>query len=112
MGMFEINSYGSVDVVKVAGRVDSSNAPELDSALKGLQDSNRYKFVIDLAQVDYMSSAGLRTLVSALRTSKKRSGDVRLARPSERVTEVLELAGLTSLFQIFNDQTAAVGSYT
>ncbi len=107
----EVNSYKSVDLVKVSGRIDSSNAPAFDEALKQLTDNGRYKIVLELSDVDYMSSAGLRAMVSALRTCKSRFGDVRLASPSSRVNEVLGLAGLSSLFETYADPTAAVGSF-
>jgi anti-anti-sigma factor len=61
--------------------------------------------------VTYMSSAGLRAIVALLRESKKHRGDVRIATPSERVKEVLQLAGLDSLFDMYDDETAAVGSF-
>ena len=107
----EVESFKSVDLVKVSGRIDSASAPALDEALKQLTENGRYKLVLELSGVEYMSSAGVRALVSALRTCKGRFGDVRIANPSERVQEVLELAGLTSLFQSYDDATAAVGSF-
>ncbi|GAB4145510.1 MAG: STAS domain-containing protein [Candidatus Promineifilaceae bacterium] len=113
MTNFAINveSFKRVDLVTVAGRVDSSNASELDTVLQSLLNNNRHNIVLDLGQVSYMSSAGLRAVVSALRESKKNGGDLRLASPSERVTEVLELSGLNSLFEKFDDLTHAVGSF-
>ena len=107
----EVTSYARVDVVTVAGRIDSNNASQLDEAFSQLADKDRYNLVLELSGVEYMSSAGLRALVTALRTAKRHNGDVRIATPSERITEVLDLAGLTSLFQVFGDITAAVGSY-
>lgn len=113
MGIANNKTYGNVDIVEVNGRIDSSNAHELDNAFKGLAGNNRFKLIADLSQVDYMSSAGLRALVSALKECKKHlGGDLRLCQPSERAAEVLDLSGLTSLFEIYDDQTAAVGSYT
>jgi anti-sigma B factor antagonist len=106
-----VESFKRVDLVNVSGRVDSSNAPQLDSRLKELVNDGRYSLVLNLSAVDYMSSAGLRSLVSALRDCKKRGGDVRLAQPSERVAEVLSLAGLDSVFQVYENSTEAVGSY-
>lgn len=104
-----------VTLVTTAGRVDSSNAAELDNALKEIMNDGNYNIVLNLNAVSYMSSAGLRALVSALRECKKHRGDVRLSEPSERVAEVLDLAGLTvaeaPLFQVFDDDTAAVGSF-
>ncbi len=108
----ETKTYGNVDAVIVNGRIDSSNASELDDAFKGLTDNGRYKLIIDATGVNYMSSAGLRTLISSLKTCKKKGGDLRICQPSERVAEVLSLAGLTDLFEIYDNRTAAVGSFT
>lgn len=104
-----------VSLVTVAGRIDSSNAKELDAALAEVMGDGRYQIVVNLGDVNYMSSAGLRALVSALRECKKKGGDMRVSTPSERVAEVLDLAGLTSglnpLFTVFSDDTTAVGSF-
>ena len=101
----------NVTVVTVAGRVDSATAPELENALKQLVDGSQNRLVLDLAGVDYMSSAGLRAMVSTLKSVKRNNGDLRLANPSSRVGEVLRLAGLTSIFSIYSSQSEAVGSY-
>jgi len=106
-----IEQHKRVDVIAVSGRIDSSSVREFDAALKGVLDSSRHNIVLDLAQVDYMSSAGLRAMVAALRECKKKGGDVRLGPMSNRVSEVLSLAGLDSLFQAYKDTTAAVGSF-
>ena len=106
-----VESMKRVDLVTVNGRIDSSNAAHFEKSLEELMETGRHKLVLNLTGVSYMSSAGLRTLVSALKECKKRSGDVRLAAPSERVAEVLSLAGLDSLFQVYDDDTAAVGSF-
>jgi anti-sigma B factor antagonist len=106
-----IEKHRRVDVISVTGRIDSNSAREFDAALKGVLESSRHNIVLELAQVDYMSSAGLRAMVVALRECKKKGGDVRLGPLSERVSEVLSLAGLDSLFQVYKDTTAAVGSF-
>jgi len=67
--------------------------------------------ILDLSNLDFMSSAGLRGTVSSLKACKSGGGNLVLATPSKRVIEVLELAGLTSLFTVFDDVTAAVGSF-
>jgi anti-sigma B factor antagonist len=106
-------SHKRVDLFTVSGRIDSSNANEFDTAVKGALAEGRHNLVLDLSGVSYMSSAGLRVMVAALRECKKlpNNGDVRLSSPSERVAEVLELAGLNSMFQTFEDTTSAVGSF-
>jgi anti-sigma B factor antagonist len=106
-----VENYKRVDMVTVSGRVDGSNAGELEAAFNGLTDEGRYQIVAELSGVEYMSSAGLRALVATMRECKKHRGDLRLATPSDRINEVLELAGLDSIFQIFDDPAAAVGSF-
>ncbi|HEY4691650.1 MAG TPA: STAS domain-containing protein [Anaerolineae bacterium] len=100
-----------VNVVSVSGRVDSAAAPDLEKSLQSLIESRRNQIVVELADVDYMSSAGLRALVSALKAAKKGGGDLVIARPSSRVREVIDLAGLTSVFTMHDDTLEAVGSF-
>jgi anti-sigma B factor antagonist len=67
--------------------------------------------VLDLSHVDFMSSAGLREMVNSLKSARKASGDLRLAQPSDRVREVLEMAGLDTIFRIYSTQADAIDSY-
>lgn len=106
-----VQSLKRVDLITVSGRVDSSTAPELEETLEDRMNEGRYNLVLEMSGVNYLSSAGLRALVAALRTCKKKGGDVRLANPSERVAEVMALAGLDTLFTMYDDVTIAVGSY-
>ncbi len=108
-----VSAHQHVTLVEVGGRIDSMNANELGEALTQAIDGGHTQLVLDLANVDYMSSAGLREIVSALKSVKKipGSGDLRLAQPSPRVREVLEMAGLDTIFQIFSTQAEALGSY-
>jgi anti-sigma B factor antagonist len=103
--------FKRVAVMSVTGRVDSATAPELESQLRALVDGGKTHIVLDLKNVEYMSSAGLRAMVSTLKSVKRVNGDLRLANPSARVEEVLHLAGLTSIFTMFPTQEAAVGSF-
>jgi anti-anti-sigma factor len=112
--MIDISVSGqqNVTLIEVRGRVDSMNADKLGETLTTEIDSGRTQIVLDLAGVEYMSSAGLREIVSALKRAKRGpGGDVRIAQPSYRVREVLEMAGLDTIIQIYPTQVEAVGSY-
>ncbi|MCI0711706.1 MAG: STAS domain-containing protein [Chloroflexi bacterium] len=98
-------------LIEVSGRVDSTTADQLGKALNDAIDEGQSQLVLDLSRVDYMSSAGLRELVSALKRLQRGRGDLRLAALSERVEEVLELAGLDEIFKIYETQVEAVGSF-
>lgn len=105
-----VSERDHVTLMEASGRIDSMNAHELGEALTLAIDGGHIHIVLDLAKVDYMSSAGLREIVSALKKVRGR-GDLRLAQPSPRVQEVLEMAGLDTIFQIYSSQVEAVGSY-
>lgn len=107
-----VETFKRVDLITVSGRIDSSSVSKLEETLNKLFEDGRRNLVIDLSDVHYMSSAGIRALVSAKRSAARGlGGGVRLVNPSERVGEVLDLAGLTSFFDIYEDRAAAVGSF-
>ena len=106
-----VSEMKRVQLFEVIGRVDSTNASELGAALDRAADEGRTSMVLDLSGVDYMSSAGLRQMVRVLKRVKRGGGDLRIANPSERVKEVLELAGLDTIFEIYPTQVEAVGSF-
>lgn len=105
-----VSERAHVTLVEASGRIDSMNAHELGEALNREIEGGHVQLVLDLAGVDYMSSAGLREIVSALKKIRS-TGDLRLAQPSPRVQEVLEMAGLDTIFQIYPSQVEAVGSF-
>jgi anti-sigma B factor antagonist len=106
-----ISEMHRVTLIELSGRIDSTNATQLGDALGAQIDAGRHQLVLDLSRVDYISSAGLRELVSALKRVKAANGDLRLATLSDRVVEVLTLAGLDIIFKVFPTQVEAVGSF-
>lgn len=104
-------SYKRSSVVNVSGRVDSNTAPAFEEALKMLLQGGQHNIVLDLNGVEFLSSAGLRAMVSTLKACKGGGGNLVVAAPSNRVIEVMQLAGLTPLFTMCDDVTAAVGSF-
>ncbi len=106
-----VSQLKRVTLMELTGRIDSTNANQLGDALNESIADGRNQLVLDLSGVEYMSSAGLREMVAALKQCRKGTGDVRLANPSDRVKEVLELAGLDTIFDIYDTQVEAVGSF-
>jgi anti-sigma B factor antagonist len=100
-----------VDIVKVSGRVDSATAAEFDNALKGLIDHGRRRIVVDCEALEYVSSAGLRALLSALKAAKGGGGNLVLARANDRVRDTLSLVGFHTLFLQYTDLVDAVDAF-
>ena len=108
----DIHPLKRCTLITLQGRVDSSKAPELEARLKELMAEGVYRFVIDLSQVEFVSSAFLRVLIAASKATRRfNRGDVYLAEVPPRIHDVLDLAGLLPLFKIFDTQTEAVGNW-
>ena len=104
--------YKHCDLLSVKGKVDSYTAPDLSKAIEMLNHDGQFKIVFDMGELEYMSSAGFRALLIGQRNCKRYNrGEMVLAAVPKRIMEALELTGFTPLFRIFDDVTAAVGSF-
>jgi anti-sigma B factor antagonist len=107
-----VQEFKHCDLIAVQGRVDSATAPQLAQALETANENGKYKLVMDMANLEYMSSAGFRALLATQRNCKKYNrGEVVLANVPNRIREALELAGFTELFKSFDDTLTAVGHF-
>jgi anti-anti-sigma factor len=101
---------GEVTVVTIAGRVDSVTAASLDSELDKVVRENS-KLVLDLNDVEYLSSAGVRSIIRVSQSAKKSGGGVKLAAIPAQVLEVLENVGVTHMMQSYPSVDAAATSF-
>ncbi len=107
----ETDNTQTISVMKVKGRVDSETAPELDDALTKLLQNNRNKIVLNLQEVNYISSAGLRAMVKAYQSANKSGGDVRLAAVSEPIEVILRTVGMMQMFKMFSTSEEAAAGF-
>jgi anti-sigma B factor antagonist len=83
--------------ISVSCRVDTVTAPELEA---GLKFGDAECVVIDLADVPYMSSAGLRLLLTAHKTMLARGGELQIAGVQPSVKEVLDITGFSGILNL------------
>ncbi len=104
--------FKNCDLVVLKGKVDSATAPQLTETLETITSGGRYKIVLDMSGLEYMSSAGFRALLASQRVCKRYNrGEIVLLSVPERIQEALELAGFTNLFKVFTDPLEAVGNF-
>jgi anti-sigma B factor antagonist len=106
-----VSEEKNAQVFDVSGSVNSITAIKLGEEFQRAAKKGNHKLVVVLADVDYISSAGLREIMSALQTARDGGGDLRLAAPSEKVSEVLEMTGLDSRIEMFATRDEAVQSF-
>lgn len=108
----EKTDYKRCTMVKPTGRVDGLTAPRLEEALNEVTDLGIYKIVLDMSDVDFMSSAGWWVLIEAQKRCKRYNrGEVVLSNVKDRIRSSLDLVGMGSYFKIFDDVTAAVAQF-
>jgi len=88
---------GSRRTITITGRVDTVTAPEFESCLKF---GNAMQVVLDLANVSYMSSAGLRLLLTAHKTMLGKGGELQIANVQPAVKEVLDITGFSDILNL------------
>ena len=103
--------HDHVTVLAIAGSVDSLTADSLTAALVEHVGTGRVRLVCDFSAVNYTSSAGLRSLLGALKESRRLGGDLRMAAVQPSVLRVLSLSGFAGISKIFDDVPGAVSSF-
>ena len=101
------------ELVTVSGRIDSATAPELEDTLLGLIQAGEKNMVVNLRDVDFISSAGLKALLSALMKVRKSrpSGNVVISEITPDLKESFDLVGFDRLFSFYDEDIQAVGSF-
>lgn len=95
------STNGNATVAAVEGRVDSANAKDLDQELAAAIDQGGSRLVLDCKDLRYISSAGLRALLVAIKRTNREGGGVVMCRVPDHIREVLEVSGFTRLTKVF-----------
>jgi len=101
---------GEVRVLALSGRLDTETSADLELALQDLQAAGAVHFVIDLGDIGYVSSAGLRVLLALAKQLDGGRGSLKLCALNEAVGQVFDVAGFSRMFAIFPDRDAALGA--
>lgn len=102
---------GNTAVAAVNGRVDSANAKDLDQALSEIIDGGISRLVVDCSELSYISSAGLRALLVAIKKTNAAGGGVAMCQVPPHIREVLEVSGFTRLTKVFDTPAEAEASF-
>ena len=88
-------------IVSVEGRMDAVSTPEFEQTLGGWIDEGNIRFIVDLAGLDYISSAGLRGILTSVKRLKAAGGQMVLTSLHGTVKEVFEISGFNTIIPIF-----------
>jgi anti-anti-sigma factor len=106
----EINEERKTDMVilGLTGKLDATTAKTFEDKILAEIDSGDRRFVIDLSQLDYVSSSGLRIFLLAAKRLHSAGGKIVLCSLKEHVRQVFDLAGFSSLLSVYGSRDEAL----
>lgn len=101
-----------IAIISARGFIDTTTAPDLEKRLEEQLALNKYKIVVNLENIDYVSSAGWGVFVSEIREIRENNGDLVLVNMSSDVYDVYELMEFSSILKSFESVEDAILSFT
>lgn len=98
-----------VMTISVKGFLDAHTYHELERIIKNLFSRKAYRFIVDLSQVNYISSSGVEVFTEALNVAQKNNGNLVIVTPKPNV--IFELLGLSNIFTITEDIKSALAAF-
>lgn len=100
-----------VTIVRIEGRLDAVESPNLERKLTKAIEEGKKKMVLDFAKVQYLSSAGIRLLLSTTKKLKGAGGALHLCLVGEEVMEIIKMAGFERIIQIYPTEQEAIQAF-
>ncbi|MBN2366418.1 MAG: anti-sigma factor antagonist [Calditrichaeota bacterium] len=104
-------SQNQISLIKVGGFIDTTTSSEVERALHNLLKQNRFNIIIDLGNVDYISSAGWGIFISEIKSIREQNGDLKLVRMIPDVYEIFELLEFHHILDVYDSVEDAVRKF-
>ncbi|MGI9104597.1 MAG: STAS domain-containing protein [Terriglobales bacterium] len=109
----DVRKFGKVHAVRLKGQLKLGEpVDELRSTLDGIIAENSVSVVLNLTEVPMADSSGVGAMVRYQSSLKQKGGALKLVNPSKLVSQTLKILGLLSVFEVFDDENAAIQSFT
>lgn len=104
----EVLKKGNVAILQISGDVDLYSSPRVREQIVNLIDKKNPNLLVNLADVTYMDSSGVATLVEALQLTNKKGGKLKLYNLGNAIRDVFELSRLDKVFEICESEDQAI----
>ena len=111
--MIDINSRdeNGVMVVGIEGKMNTGASPDAEKFLISLMDDGATKILLNLEDLDFISSTGLRVILSTGKKLAAVSGKLILCNPNLTVMDVLIMSGFSQMFKVFDSEEEALNNF-
>ncbi len=100
-----------ITIVSCTGKLDASCSSHFKDYLKRLIEQGTFRLIVTMEGVDFLDSSGLGALVTCLRKTRDKKGDLKIAGLSPEVRAIFEMTGLVRVFDIHPDAASAVKAF-
>jgi anti-anti-sigma factor len=97
-----------INVLKLVGILDFKGVDEIETKFAGYSTGDRSKVLVDLSEVEFLTSIGVRLVVTTAKSVANRGGKLVLLNPNENVKGVLEMTGIMDIIPVHMDLKAAI----
>lgn len=104
-------SRNHISIIKVGGYIDTTTSSELERSLDSLLKQGRFFIIVDLGNVDYISSAGWGIFISEIKSIRENGGDLKLVRMVPDVYEIFELLEFHHILDVYDTIDEAVNKF-
>ena len=104
-------SRNHISIIKVGGYIDTTTSSELERALDSLLKQGRFFIIVDLGNVDYISSAGWGIFISEIKSIRENGGDLKLVRMVPDVYEIFELLEFHHILDVYDTVDEAINKF-
>jgi anti-sigma B factor antagonist len=110
---FNLRLVGDVTVIDVAGQIKlGASAVSLRDTLRDLVARNQKNIVVNLREVNYIDSSGIGEFVAGFKNVRGKGGELKLLNLTQRVKDLLRITKLYTVFDVHDDETHAVQSFS
>lgn len=106
-----VREENDVTILNLSGRLDLASGTTLKEQVKELFNQERSSFHFNLAEVEFINSSGLGSLVSVMKEIRLRKGRLTLSNLASYVQEIFDITQLSHIFEIFGTEQEALNSY-
>jgi len=104
---------GGVTIVDISGRIElGEESAAVRDMVCDLLTKGHKQILLNLGEVHYIDSSGLGALVSSFTSARKQGGELKLLNLTEKVTDLMQMTRLYTVFDVKNDEAAAVKSFS
>ena len=114
MSGFDVSrsDFDNVTALHLSGFLDAHTVPVFEESIQSLLKENIFNIIVNMQNLDYISSAGLGVFMGFIEEIREQGGDIKLSNLSAKVYKVFDLLGFPALFEIFDDENTAKSQFS